>query len=144
MLMSTHLLLGLVLGNLVKHPFAVMLGAVLIDFDHLFAYYMSNRKTSLKDLFQLNLLPDEEISLRSFFHTILGWIGTTAILMVINYDFGLYFSIGYVSHLFLDAIDGSNLYLFYPLHINVRGPITYNSYAEYLLNICLLILLFVI
>ena len=142
MLTSSHLLLGLIIGKLLNHPFMVALGAVVIDVDHIYAYYMRSRSTSLRELFHINLIPDDHLGLRSFFHTLIGWSITSALLMMANYEFGLYFSIGYLSHLFLDALDGSNLYLFYPLDINILGPITYNSYAEYLLNICFLILLF--
>ncbi|MBI4441307.1 metal-dependent hydrolase [Candidatus Woesearchaeota archaeon] len=144
MLTSSHLLFGLIIGKLLNHPFMVALGAVVIDIDHIYAYYMRSRSTSLRHLLHINLIPDDFLGLRSFFHTTIGWAITTALLMAVNYEFGFYFSIGYLSHLFLDAMDGSNLYLFYPLNINILGPITYNSYAEYLLNICFLVVLFII
>jgi len=53
------------------------------------------------------------------------------------------FSFGYLSHLFLDVLDNADIQPFYPLKINVIGPIPYFSIWELLFALIMLSIYFI-
>lgn len=143
MLITTHILAGLLLGKYLGHTGAILLGMTLLDLDHVWDMIIRGRKHGFKKAFETLIMPyPEEDESRTIFHSLLGWLIVSIILYNLNPDFGLYYSIGYFVHLMMDSLDTSKLHLFYPTKYDVRGWVEYNSLMEYMLGIVMFIIYF--
>lgn len=143
MLITTHILSALLFGKYLGHTGAILLGSVLIDFDHFFDMFTKGRKYGLKRTLEVLFTPyPEEDESRTVFHSLLGWLVVSVILYNLEPEFGLYFSLGYLLHLVLDSLDTSKLHLFYPQKYDVRGWVEYNSLMEYSFAIIMFIIYF--
>jgi len=144
MLVTTHILSALLLGKYLGHTTAILLGAFLIDFDHLYhAFKHSKRKGGFFKAGLELIKPHPEIDdSRTFMHSILGWFLVSIIIYAFAPTFAIYFSIGYALHLVLDALDTSKLHLFYPSTYDVVGPVEFNSVLEYTIAIVMFIIYF--
>ena len=77
---------------------------------------------------------------RSYLHNIFALAGITAVAWFWYPVAALAFGIGYVGHLFLDALDHTNLRVFFPFSNRItNGPIKYNSFGEHTIAVGLLI-----
>ncbi len=145
MFFLAHLFAGLIIGKLFGNYLFALIGAVLIDLDHLVPYIkhkiIFNPKTFWKTI--TNPL-DPYGNQRSFLHSFFAWIIISAIIFAIDFRIAVVFSLAYLSHLLLDLIDGSDFYPFYPLKFNVKGPIKYLSKAEFLMTLILLLIFIII
>jgi len=129
MTVQTHILSAILIGKLTGNYAAAFTGAVLIDADHLISYAKHKALFNPKKMFKVVTTRtgggwgDE----RGFFHSLITWAILSALLIFISFPFGLVFSIGYFTHLFLDAICTGTLY---PLNPSKRFPI--HGFIKYL------------
>ena len=101
MLMTTHILSGLLLGKYIGNTGAILLGTTIIDLDHIVDVIVKGRKGGLTRAMEVLFTPfPEEDESRTVFHSILAWLLISVLLYNFAPGFGLYFSIGYIFHLF--------------------------------------------
>lgn len=116
-----------------------------MDLDHLAEYIQHKIILSPKKIWQAITSPEDPYgNQRNFLHSFFAWLPVSAIAIAINLSAGLIFSIAYLSHLLLDLIDSSDFHLFYPLRLNIRGPIKYLSKSEILFTAILFFIFFII
>ena len=84
---------------------------------------------------------DRKGSPRGFLHSILGWFILSIAFYIVGGELGIYFSIGYLSHIILDMLDESPFEIAYPFKADFRGFIRYNSWLEYLIILALIVIL---
>lgn len=146
MLLSTHLAAGLIISKLSGNYNAALLGSVIMDLDHLIAYYRTGILLKLRKILIATIgKADIGIAQRNFFHNIFFYLFISAVVSAINFSAGLIFGAAYVCHLILDSLDSENYYPFYPsLKINLRGPIKYFSRQEFIFTFILLMIFFII
>jgi len=140
------LLAGLVIGKVTGNYVAAISGALIMDLDHFVSYYRHGIIFKPKKLWQTMMAEkDKWGDQRNFMHGIFSWVVGSALLMLINFQFGLVFSIAYFSHIFLDAIDGADFWPYFPLKkVNMKGPIGYGSRREMMFGLFLLLILVVL
>lgn len=146
MLLSTHLAAGLVISKLTGNYNAALLGSVIMDLDHLIAYYRTGILLKLRKILLVTTgRADIGIAQRNFFHNIFFYLFISAVVSAINFSAGLTFGAAYLCHLILDALDSEKYYPFYPsLKIKLRGPIKYFSRQEFIFTFILLLIFFII
>jgi len=139
MFVPTHIIGGLLIGKITGNYVPALIGATLIDLDHLVVYVKHG--ILLKPRKLLNIILDKEDPFgyqRNFLHSIFTFVPMCLILFFINFDFAFSFFFGYVCHLLFDALDNADFYPFFPSKkINLHGPIKYFSKQEF---VCALIL----
>lgn len=142
MFFFAHLLAGLIIGKIYGNYLIALLGALLIDLDHLIPYIKHKILFNPKKFWKTIVNPKDPYgNQRNFLHSFFAWIIISAIIFLINFKIGIIFSLGYLSHLLLDILDGSDFYAFYPLkRVNIKGPIRYFSIQEWILTLILLII----
>ena len=144
MLLLTHLLFGLLIGNLLGNMLLVAIGAVLVDIDHIYVFIKRGIIFYPRKLWHAMFTPHDPYGTsRTVAHSLFAWIIVTIAMSFVNKQYGAMISIGYLSHLMLDAIDNDDLQLMFPLKGHIRGPVVYNSKAEYFLNIIMVAVIFV-
>jgi membrane-bound metal-dependent hydrolase YbcI (DUF457 family) len=140
MFFFTHLAAGLIVGELTGNYWAAIIGAIVVDLDHLLPYYRKNILSKPRELWKTVTSAEDNIGRqRNYLHAILVWLLLSTIVYLVSEPIGLAFSLGYISHLVLDALDNYGLPLFYPNAIRIKGPIRYLSSYEYVLTSVLLI-----
>lgn len=146
MLLSTHLAAGLVISKLTGDYNASLLGSVVMDLDHLIAYYRTGILLKFrKILIATTGKADIGIAQRNFFHNIFFCLMISIIVSFMNFSGGLIFGAAYLYHLILDSLDSESYYPFYPsLKINLRGPIKYFSRQEFIFTFIFLLIFFII
>ncbi len=144
MLFITHLLFGLLLGMVLDSMLVVVLGAIIVDFDHIIIYMKRGILLSPKKLWKsITLGYDNYSNPRTVAHSLFAWLIVTIAVSIVNVEYGILFSIGYLSHLVLDTVDNYETRLMFPLKSEVVGPIGYNSKSEYALMAVLFLLIIV-
>jgi membrane-bound metal-dependent hydrolase YbcI (DUF457 family) len=141
MFVPAHLAAGLLIGKVTGNYPAALIGASLIDIDHLWVYL--RHKLIFKPRLFLKVATTQEDpygNQRNFLHNVFAWIIFSLIVVFIDFKFGLIFSFAYFSHILFDALDGGDFYPFYPFkNINLRGPIPYLSRIEIIFTVLLFI-----
>lgn len=139
---TTHLILGLVIGKVSGDYTASLLGSLIIDIDHLIPAIEERSIFNFKKIWKKT--KEYSDSSRSYFHSFFSWGFFSVIVSLIDLKFGLIFSMAYLGHFLLDAIDNSDFYPFYPFkNVNIKGFIPYYSRKELVFSLFLL-LIFVI
>ena len=145
MFFLAHLAAGLIIGKLIQNYPVALAGALLIDIDHLVPYIKYKIIFDLKKLWKIITNPDDPYgNQRNYLHSIFAFILINLGIFLFDYRIGIAFSLGYLSHLFLDALDSSDFYPLYPIKLNVRGPIKYFSKTEFILTLALFVIFFFI
>jgi len=146
MFLPTHLAAGLIIGKLTGNYEVSLLGSVIMDLDHLLAYYQAGILFKFKKVFIASTNKvDIGMPQRNYFHNIFFCLAVSVMLMVINFSAGLVFFIAYAIHLILDSLDNSGLYPAYPnLKIYFHGPIKYFSKQEVVIAAILLLIFLII
>ena len=145
MFFFAHLLTGLIIGKLFGNYTVALLGALLIDLDHLIPYIKHKVIFGFKKFWKTITNPKDPYgNQRNYLHSFFTWIIISAIILLIDFRIGIIFSLAYLSHLFLDLIDGSDFYPFYPWKFNIKGPIKYFSMQEWIVTLILLIVFILI
>jgi membrane-bound metal-dependent hydrolase YbcI (DUF457 family) len=140
MFFFTHLAAGLIIGELTGNYWAALIGALVIDLDHLLPFFRKGILLKPKELWKAITSPEDHIGKqRNIMHSILTWLILSAIAFLIDTHAGIAFSLGYKSHLLLDAMDNYGLPIFFPHNFKISGPIKYLSTYEYVLATVLFI-----
>ena len=132
MFIIAHLAAGLIIGNLTGNYSFAILGALFLDLDHLYVYAKHKVLFNPKKFWKAVTSPEDPYGCqRNYVHSIFPWIAVTLVVILIESPAGYAFSLGYLSHLILDMIDGSDFYPLYPFtRYNFKGPIKYLSNSE--------------
>lgn len=149
MTLPTHVLAGLIIGKITGDFSTALAGSLVMDLDHAISYFYHGILFKPRKLFKaISDEADPWGDQRNFLHSIFSWLIISPILLVINFKFGLIFSIAYFFHLVLDALDSAHFYPFFPLKkFLIKGFIKYYSKQEVVFDICLtltLITLFIV
>jgi len=142
MTFPTHILAGLIIGKLTGDYTAALTGSLVMDADHLISYYQNGILFKPKRILQESLTEkDPWGSQKNILHSVQAWFSISLLLVVINIHFGLIFSLAYLVHLVLDALNG-DVYPFYPYKkFKIEEPvIRYLSKREAVLGLTLLLL----
>ena len=117
-----------------------------MDLDHIISYFRHGILCKPRKLFQaISDEADPWGDQRNFLHSIFSWVISSPILLVINFKFGLVFSIAYFFHLVFDALDSADFYPFFPFRkFVIKGFVTYYSKQEIIFDICLVLVLVVL
>lgn len=146
MFFFAHLFAGLIIGKIFGNYLIALMGALLIDLDHLIVYAKHGILLSPKKFWKTITNPLDSLGYqRNFLHSFFAWIIISIIIFLVDFRIGIIFSLAYLSHLFLDALDNSDFYPFYPWKkFNIRGPIKYFSMQEWIVTLILLIVFILI
>ena len=146
MTFPTHILAGLIIGQLTGDYTAALSGSLVMDIDHLFSYHRHGILFQPKRILRESLTAEDPWGdQKNFLHSVQSWFAISLLLLLIDVRFGLIFSVAYLAHLILDALTGS-FYPFYPYkRFYIKEPIIqYVSNKELALAISLsVIFLFV-
>ncbi len=142
MMFKTHLIFSLLIALLIFNYFKLnpilfililVLSGSLPDIDH------AKSKIGRK-LFLISWLVNLFFGHRKLIHSV--WFATL-FSFLIKLGFGNYwipFFIGYLSHLFSDALTKQGIYFFYPIKFKISGFITTNGFIEKVFLFILIIL----
>ncbi|MBW3019411.1 metal-dependent hydrolase [Candidatus Woesearchaeota archaeon] len=139
MFITAHIVAGLLIGKLTGNYTAALLGTLLLDIDHLLIYIKEGVFRSRKRLWKVIWFEEYVRGDRTPLHSFTLWLPISALLVLLNPDFGFVFSLGYLAHLLMDMADNTDFYGFWPLDASFKGPIKYLSWQEILLTVILLI-----
>jgi membrane-bound metal-dependent hydrolase YbcI (DUF457 family) len=131
-LIGAHLAAGLLIGKLTGNYVPAVIGALFLDLDHIIPYIKHGAFSSVKKFFKTTTMTDAGAwDDRNYFHSLFSFFAISAAVYFINFEIGITFSLGYLSHLVLDSIDSCGIHLFYPIKaVRLHGPIGYFSKAE--------------
>src|SRR3989344_8464640 len=109
MTLPTHVLAGLIIGKITGDFPTALAGSLVMDLDHTISYFRHGILFKPHQLFKAihnesDLWGDQ----RNFLHSIFSYVGISVLLLAINFNFGLVFSIAYFFHLVFDALDGAD------------------------------------
>lgn len=139
MYITTHLALGLIIGNISGDYAAALIGSLAIDVDHLFPAAKEKRLFNIKEYWRKSRSYKD--SGRSYFHSIFALIFFSVILYFFAPQFAIVFAIAYLGHFILDALDNSDFIPFYPLSkFNIKGFIPYYSKQELIFSLMLFLI----
>ena len=149
MTLPTHVLAGLIIGKITGDFPTALAGSLVMDLDHTISYFRHGILFKPRQLFKaIHDEADPWGDQRNFLHSVFSWIGISILLLTINFNFGLVFSIAYFFHLVFDALDSADFYPFFPFRkFVIKGFVKYFSKQEIIFDICLvavLITLFII
>lgn len=140
---TTHLALGLIIGKITGDYQAAIIGSVIIDIDHLIPVLQKKNRLGLKEFWRKTKDPKD--SSRSYFHNIFAWIFFSVMTCLIDHKFGLVFSLAYLGHFLLDALDNSSFYPLFPIKkFDIKGFMPYYSKKELIFSLILLFIFIVI
>ena len=146
MTLPTHALAGLIIGKITGDFPMALAGSLVVDLDHAISYFRHGILFKPRQLF--NAVSDEEDpwgDQRNFLHSIFSWVAVSALLLIINFNFGLVFSIAYFFHLVFDALDSADFFPFFPFKkIVIKGFVKYYSKQEIIFDIGLAIFLIIL
>ncbi len=140
---TTHLALGLIIGKISGDYPAALIGSLAIDIDHLIPAIKNKKSFNLKKFW--NKTKDYKDSSRSYLHSLFSWFLISLIIFFFDSDFAIIFSIAYLGHFVLDALDNSSFYPFYPFkNFDIKGFIPYYSFRELVFSIFLFVIFLLI
>lgn len=145
MTLPTHVLAGLIIGKITGDFSTAIVASLVIDLDHTISYFRHDILFKPRKLFKIiSSEADPWGDQRNFLHSAFSWVVISSILLLINFSFGLVFLIAYFFHLFFDALDGADLYPFFPSKkFVIKGVIEYYSKQEIIFDVCLIFVLIV-
>ncbi len=138
-----HPLIGLILGKQFGYTTYFVVGSVLPDIDHLFVL-IKNKHFKPREIFDAmkNEKKYGERYKTPYTHSLLAWVVISTFIILINKMAGLAFSIGYLIHLILDAIDTDEKQLFYPFKKRLKGFLPVFGSFEIIISLILGIVYF--
>lgn len=144
MTLPTHLIAGMIIGKITGNFPAAIAGALLVDIDHIISYCEHGILLKPKELIKyITSQEDPWDDQRNILHNIIVWIGISVLVAILWPKISIAFSLGYFSHLLLDALDESEFYPLFPTKkFRFIGPIKYFSKEEFVFfTFCLFIFL---
>lgn len=139
MTFPTHILAGLIIGKLTGDYTAALTGSLVMDIDHFFSYHRHGVLFKPGRMIRHSLTAEDPLgNQKNIFHSVQAWIIASLLAMAFNMHFGLTFSLAYIVHLILDALNG-DMYPFYPYKkFQIKKPlIRYLSKGEGIFAACL-------
>ena len=140
MFVTAHIAAGLLIGKLTGNYVAALLGMLLLDLDHFYAFIKENVFTSWKRLKKVILFEEYVKGDRTPLHSFTLWLPISLVFVLIDKNFGVPFAIGYLAHLCMDMVDNSDFYAFWPWEYSFKGPIRYLGWRELTITLLLLFL----
>lgn len=142
MTLPTHAITGLLIGTLTGHPVAGLIVGCFPDVDHMYSYvkhgYLKDWKTFYTNAFSKDDVSGDQ---RNILHNIIIAALICSIVFIVAPKFITVFSLAYISHLLLDALDTSDYFPLYPSKVlNIKGFIDFYSHQEMVLFIGLLLI----
>ncbi len=146
MTLPTHVILGAIIGKATGDYTFALISSIAPDLDHLSSYIKSGVIKSPKKFWKTITDQDDPYQdQRGILHNAFFFLVVSALLILVFHKIYLVLVLGWLGHLFLDALDASDYWPFYPSKkINLRGPIKYFSYQELLLSIILMFVYWVV
>jgi membrane-bound metal-dependent hydrolase YbcI (DUF457 family) len=143
MTLPTHVLAGLIIGKITGDFPTALAGSLVMDLDHTISYFRHGILFKPRQLFKaIHDEADPWGDQRNFLHSIFSWVVISILLVTINFNFGLVFSIAYFFHLVLDALDSADFYPFFPFRkFVIKGFVKYFSKQEIIFDVCLVLVL---
>lgn len=134
MSIPVHIVFGILIGKLTGDYPTSLIAATAIDLDHGFSYIRHGLLLQPKELWKtMTTEKDPWSTQRNIFHNVLMWAAISGCSFFWGTTIGLAVTLGYLSHLILDALDTADYFPFYPnTRINLRGPVRYLSIHEVL------------
>jgi len=147
----THFLVALfiseifVYSNEISHKLAILsaIVAVLIDLDHLFAYFHHHKKLSIKQAWNSSILHEHN---RTFIHHRAGLFLALIIIVIFfafNWKISLILAIAYFSHMLLDALHLHTHKTFNITELGYKLKIPYYEFCTDIILIILLLFIFI-
>ena len=129
MTLSTHVLAGLIIGKITGDFPTALAGSLVMDLDHTISYFRHGILFKPRQLFKaIHDEADPWGDQRNFLHSIFSLVAISILLLTIDFNFGLVFSIAYFFHLVFDALDGADFYPFSPFKkFLIKGFVKYFS-----------------
>lgn len=142
MLAFTHLLFGILAGQLLKNYFtpessliyyaAICFAALLPDIDH--------AGSTINRIFTITKIVPWFFKHRGFFHSIWPAIILSALAWQFSNDAATGLAIGYLSHLVSDSITQAGVNWLYPLlKFQIKGPVRTGGFVETIVCLGLII-----
>lgn len=139
----THIAMGAVIGTIFGHPILAIAVSVLIDIDHLYSYVRHGVIWQPQKLWKTLTDSDDPYGdQRGYLHNIIIAVILCGLsFLVVPVSFALVFSVSYIAHLVLDALDRSDYFIFFPsTKVNIKGFIDYYGKTEIIFIVFLLLL----
>jgi len=142
MTLPTHILASLIIGKITGDFPTAIVGSLVMDLDHTISYFRHGVLFKPRQLFKaISDETDPWGDQRNFLHSIFSWIAISVLLLTINFNFGLVFSIAYFFHLVFDVLDSADFYPFFPFKkFLIKGFVKYYSKQEIIFDICLILI----
>lgn len=139
MTLATHLLASLIIGKITGNFPAAFAGSLVMDLDHAISYFRHGILFKPRQLFKaIHDEADPWGDQRNFLHSIFSWAAISILFLMINFNFGLVFSMAYFFHLVFDALDNADFYPFFPFRkFVIKGFVKYFSKRELIFGIFL-------
>lgn len=109
MFLGAHIAAGLIVGKITGNYPAALISTIIIDIDHIIPYIKHGIIFDLKKLWKTTLNPyDPYGNQRNYLHSIFMWFAISVLAILIHYEIGFVICLGYLTHLILDLLDGSD------------------------------------
>ena len=145
MFIIAHLAAGLILGKSFENYTPALIGALVTDLDHIIPYIQHGILFNPKKFWKtVTDAKDKYGNQRNYLHNIIVWAIISVPVIIFDFKIGIVFSLAYLSHLFLDLLDSSDFRPFYPMDLNLKGPIEYLSKSEIFITLILFLIYFIV
>jgi membrane-bound metal-dependent hydrolase YbcI (DUF457 family) len=143
MTLPTHALLGFIIGKVTGDYSLAVASSVLPDIDHFQSYIKSGLILKPSQLWSALIdQKDPYGDQRGILHNIIFFVVVNIPIVLLG---GFVITLGWLGHIFLDAIDKSDYWPLYPnKKINLKGFIPYASIWELIFFFSLVIVYFLI
>jgi len=130
---TAHLAMGLIIGKISGDYPTAIISSTAIDIDHLIPYVKNKIIFNFKEIWKT--ANSSEDTSRSILHSFFALVILSSVIFLFNVHVGIVFTIGYLSHFLLDALDDSEFYPFFPIKkFNTKGFIGYRSKMELMIT----------
>jgi membrane-bound metal-dependent hydrolase YbcI (DUF457 family) len=132
MSIPVHIAMGILIGKVTGNYTLSLLAATVVDLDHGISYARNGILFSPRKL--MDAIVNEHDpwgNQRNILHNVFIWGILSAVSFAGGFQMGLAITLGYLSHLILDAMDTADYYPFFPSKkVNLKGSIIYFSRHE--------------
>ena len=148
MFSSAHLALGLIIGKVTGDYPTAIISSTALDLDHIWPHARNKvfsgfglKKVWFKKFWQATTF-DGDTS-RNYLHSLFVLGAIFGIITIFSWTTALVFALGCLGHLLLDALDNTDLHIFYPFKfLNTIGFVRYYSKTEFWFTVCLFVIYF--
>lgn len=136
-----HLLIGIILGKIFGSYLFFILGSIFPDLDHMYVI-IKNKFFSINKIIN-SIRYENKFNIKyktPLFHSLLGLIIFSSIILIFATNGALFFAIAYLLHLLVDWLDIDEKYYFYPLKTKFSGFLPIWSKFEKVLIVILILI----